>query len=311
MPDISVIIPTYHRPELVGRAIRSALGQTHRSIEVLVVVDGRDDPTVQAIGAIGDPRVHALVPDRHLGNASARNHGIAHAAGEWVAFLDDDDEWMPPKLEIQLATARDSRVPLPIIACRLIARTGKVDLIWPRRLPRPCEPLCDYMCRRSLPLAGEGLVQTSMVLTRRELLQRVRFTDDLRRYVDSDWLLRAVREPGVAVLFPDALEPLAIWHIEQGRQRVSVGGDWRWSLEWGRSRRDLFTPPAFAGFICKNVSAVAAAAGDEDAFFELLREARRLGRPSWVDLVSHLMNFTLTPSMRDQIWAVIRAIKVW
>src|SRR6185295_2654928 len=128
---------------------------------------------------------------------------------------------------------------LPIVACRVIARTGRVDLIWPRRLPRPDEPLCDYMCRRSLPLSGEGLVQSSMIVTPRELLARVPFSDGLRRHVDSDWVLRAVREPGAGIVFPDTREPLAIWHIEPGRKRVSTDSDWRYSLSWGRSRRDL------------------------------------------------------------------------
>jgi glycosyltransferase involved in cell wall biosynthesis len=306
--DISAIIPTYRRPELVTRAVRSALNQTHRPAEVIVVVDGRDEPTVDVVQAIRDPMVRVLIPDRHLGHAAARNLGVSHAIGEWVALLDDDDEWLPRKLEVQLAAAQRSHLHTPIVACRLIARTGRADLIWPRRLPRPGEALCDYLCRRSLPLSGEGLVQMSMILTRRDLLQRVRFTEGLRRHVDPDWLLRAVgpEGAGASVIFPDALEPLAVWHIEQGRARVSIGGDWRYSLRWGRSRRDLFTSQAYAGFICKNVSALAAAAGDYGAFAELLREARRFGRPSWVDLASHLMNFVLTPAARDTIWGVVQ-----
>jgi glycosyltransferase involved in cell wall biosynthesis len=286
--------------------VQSVLAQSHRPVEIIVVVDGRDDATVRALRSMNERTLRVLVPDRNLGNASARNFGVSHATGEWAAFLDDDDLWMPDKLQVQLEAARRAPHRWPIVACRVIARTGKVDLIWPRRYPRAGEPMCDYLCRRSLPVSGEGLVQTSMIVAPKALLTRVTFTDGLRRHVDPDWLLRAVREPNVGVVFPDTREPLAIWNIEQGRTRVSTSGDWRISLTWGQSQRELFTREAYAGFVCKTVSAAAAAAREPHAFGQLWREARRHGRPSWVDLASHLMNFSLTPERRDTFWRLIR-----
>lgn len=306
LENVSAIIPTYHRPADVVRAVQSVLAQSHRPAEVIVVVDGRDDATMAALRSINESTLRVLVPDQNLGNASARNFGVSHATSEWVAFLDDDDQWLPNKLQVQLEAARRGLYRWPIVACRVIARTGKVDLIWPRRLPRAGEPLCDYLCRRSLPLSGEGLVQTSMILAPRALLTRVPFTDGLRRHVDPDWALRAVREPNVGLIFPDTREPLAIWHIEQGRTRVSTGGDWRTSLEWVRERRGLFTREAYAGFICKTVSARAAASREPHTFGLLWQEARRQGRPSWVDLASHVMNFTLSPERRDALWKLLR-----
>ena len=101
---------------------------------------------------------------------------------------------------------------------------------------------------------------------------------------------------------------MAVWNIAPDRSRVSTAGDWRDSLAWGRSRRGLFTRQAYAGFVCKNVSALAAAAGARGAFGELLSEARRLGRPSWVDYTSHAMNFVLTPRARDTIWRALKRL---
>ncbi len=299
---VSVVIPTFRRADLVVRAVRTALGQTYLDLEVLVVLDGPDQATEQALSGIVDQRLRVLRTPGHIGHAAARNFGVDHARGAWVAFLDDDDEWLASKLAVQMERAAASPLAYPIVGCRVIARTGRVDLIWPRRTPRAGERLCDYLCRRSLPIAGQGLIQTSMILTRRALFERVRFADGLTRHVDPDWALRAVRVEGAGVIYPETHQPLAIWHIEPNRQRVSTGADWRASLAWGRSRHHLFSREAYAGFICKNVSALAAAAGEWPAFAELLREARRLGRPSWVDLVSHLMNFTLTPAMRDHLW---------
>src|SRR5215831_9254853 len=102
---ISVVIPTLQRPKLLLRAIGSVLRQTHREIEVIVVVDRPDPDTVSAVQSVNDPRLRVLVSPHHLTAAGARNFGVDHSTGEWVAFLDDDDEWLPNKLERQIAFA--------------------------------------------------------------------------------------------------------------------------------------------------------------------------------------------------------------
>ncbi len=139
IPSVSVVIPTYHRPDLVLRAVRSALDQTMADLEVIVVVDGRDAATCDALLTIADARVRVHVPDRHLGNADARNAGVAIARAPWVAFLDDDDVWMPAKLERQLSTATAVSAPRPIVVCHMVARNAHGDRTWPRRLPEPGE----------------------------------------------------------------------------------------------------------------------------------------------------------------------------
>jgi glycosyltransferase involved in cell wall biosynthesis len=106
LENVSAIIPTYHRPTEVVRAVQSVLAQSHRPVEIIVVVDGRDDATVRTLRSMNERTLRVLVPDRNLGNASARNFGVSHATGEWVAFLDDDDLWMPDKLQVQLEAAR-------------------------------------------------------------------------------------------------------------------------------------------------------------------------------------------------------------
>src|SRR5688572_32583220 len=103
------------------RAIRSALDQTLESIEVVVVVDGRDPATIRAVSETGDERVVVRVPLKRLGNADARNEGISVGRAPWVAFLDDDDEWLPRKLELQLDAAVKAVATNPIVSCRLIA----------------------------------------------------------------------------------------------------------------------------------------------------------------------------------------------
>lgn len=290
---VSVIIPTYLRPDLVCRAVRSVLEQTAPPLEVIVVVDGSDSATFAALATCTDPRLRIIRPERRLGNADARNVGVQEARAEWVAFLDDDDVWLPRKLERQGETARRSLARCPIVSCRLIARSGHRDLIWPRRFPTPGEPLSDYFFCRRTPFTGEGMVINSAIFTRKELLLRVPFRSGLERHVDPDWLLRAAREAGVALEFVPELEPLLIWHVEPDRSRITTQRNWRASLAWCREQRELFSPRAYAAFVLHVVGSNAAAQGDWSAFLSLLREAFGRGRPALVDLASHLGNFVL------------------
>src|SRR5215475_4171459 len=102
IPHVSVVIPTRQRPKLLKRALDSVFAQTFRQFEAIVVLDGQDDDTVRALTTIVDPRIRVFVNPHSLTAAGARNVGVSHARGEWIAFLDDDDEWLPDKLEKQL-----------------------------------------------------------------------------------------------------------------------------------------------------------------------------------------------------------------
>lgn len=109
-PLVSVIIPTFNVEAYIGETLRSVLGQQGvLNFEVLLVDDRSTDRTVaQALAAAeGDPRLHVLHNTGPQGAAGARNHGLAQARGQWVAFLDGDDLWMPDNLALKLRAARD------------------------------------------------------------------------------------------------------------------------------------------------------------------------------------------------------------
>ena len=103
MPDfiVSVIIPTYNRQHTLLAAIQSALSQTLPPLEVLVCDDGSTDGSAEAVAALDDPRVRWLTGPHAGYPAVPRNRGLREARGEWVAFLDDDDVWLPEKLAVQ------------------------------------------------------------------------------------------------------------------------------------------------------------------------------------------------------------------
>jgi glycosyltransferase involved in cell wall biosynthesis len=99
VPTVSVIIPTYNRAHLVGRAIKSVLSQTYQDFEVIVVDDGSSDNTEDVIKSIGDARLLYVRHEKNVGSNAARNTGIRLARGKYIAFQDSDDEWHRDKLQ--------------------------------------------------------------------------------------------------------------------------------------------------------------------------------------------------------------------
>jgi glycosyltransferase involved in cell wall biosynthesis len=300
-PLVSVVVPTRERPELALRAVRSALGQTIRDLEVVVAVDGEDahGDGGTAIADL-DARVRVLVLPQRLGSAEARNVAVRASNGRWIAFLDDDDEWMEEKLERQLETAHAVKASIahPIVSCRAIARRDGGDVVWPRRLPGAGETIGDYLFARRGFFAGDGFLQTSTLLTTRELLLRQPLRAELTRHEEVDWLLRAVRCDDVALLFVSRSEPLAIWNDQRARGRISTASDWRASLRWIDESRDLVTPRAYASFLLTWVAANAAQEGERRAFPRLLHRAFRHGRPTALDVAIGVGVSVLPPRVR-------------
>lgn len=293
-PSVSVVIPTRSRPTLVVRAVSSVLGQTMTDLEVVVVIDGPDPDTVGALESIASPRLKVVALPRQGGGARARNEGVKAATGEWLAFLDDDDEWLPEKLERQLIVARESAGRHPIVACQVVARTARGEFIWPRK--PPCEPLSEYLLARDSLRQGEGLLQTSTLLTTRKLLVEVPFEEGLRKHQDWDWLLHAVRAPGARIEFVP--QPLTVWNLEPSSVSVSRRHDWQGSLTWIRDRRSLVTSRAYASFIATQVASQAARQKQWRAFLPLLTEMFQAGKPKLIDILLFLGMWMVPPSLR-------------
>ena len=100
LPFVSVIIPTYNRAVSIGRAIESVLGQTYVEYEIVVVDDGSTDNTQQILKTYDG--LIKCIAQKNAGVSAARNAGIQIARGEWIAFLDSDDQWFPNYLKLQI-----------------------------------------------------------------------------------------------------------------------------------------------------------------------------------------------------------------
>jgi glycosyltransferase involved in cell wall biosynthesis len=106
MPSVSIIIPTHNRPDMLREAVDSALAQTFQDFEIIVVLNGASADTVAMAGRLRGTAKIRIVEMEDATLAAARNFGLTFAAGEWIAFLDDDDIWLPDKLAVQLAAAQ-------------------------------------------------------------------------------------------------------------------------------------------------------------------------------------------------------------
>src|SRR5262245_46961170 len=104
MPKVSVIIPTHNRADFLRDAIFSVLNQTFQDFEIIVVDDASTDNTSEVIGAFNDERIRYLRHDTNKGGSAARNTGILNSQCDYIAFLDDDDQWLPEKLAKQVDT---------------------------------------------------------------------------------------------------------------------------------------------------------------------------------------------------------------
>ena len=191
---VSVVIPTHDRAGRVERAIDSAVGQSHPPAEVIVVDDGSRDGTVSRLAVYRD-RI-ALLEQRHRGVSAARNRGIRHATGSFVAFLDSDDRWGENHLaRLVEALEREGGIPW---ACSnaLVEEEG----VRTGRLLNPAGRADSRGALDFFSAAGQGVrFHTSALLVRRDLLIALGGFDEARRHAeDLDlWWRIARREPRI------------------------------------------------------------------------------------------------------------------
>jgi glycosyltransferase involved in cell wall biosynthesis len=247
VPRVSVIIPTLRRPTVVLRALGSVLAQTFADFEVIVVIDGPDDPTRESLATIYDPRVRVVPLQENVGIARVRNAGIAASSAPYIAFLDDDDEWLPNKLALQVAAAEALGGKRILLAASFFDRGADFERVLPLRPLLPGEALSEFMfCRKGL-LSRAGHLQTSTYFVSRALAREVPFRPEVRPQEDFDWLLRC--DALADRPFHLVLEPISIYHNEQTTGREGAAGDFDFFWNYVHDNRSLFTPAAFSFYL--------------------------------------------------------------
>ena len=208
-PTVSVIIPTYNRAHLIGRAIRSVLNQTYQDFELIVVDDGSTDNTEEVVKGFNDGRIRYIRHDENRGGAAARNTGIKASQGEYIAFLDSDDEWLPHKIEKQLTVFSKGSLRLGVVytGVRTVdLRSGRLIHI---KLPQARGDIFRKLLSENVVVGS-----TSTALIRRSCLGKSGlFDENLPSRQDLDLWIRLARY----YTFDYVREVLAVIYIHKNR----------------------------------------------------------------------------------------------
>ena len=204
-PTVSVIIPVYNGADEVRRAIDSALAQTKVSVEVIVLNDGSKDETASVLQEYGD-RIRA-VNQHNSGLSKTRNNGIALATGEWVAFLDHDDYWLPEKLSLQLQAAERTGFDIVYTNAGNFGDVGRVSEL-------RSEPQAMKEGDLLEPLLQDNFIVVSSVMIRRAVIQDIGcFDTSLPSVEDWDlWLKLSAR----GIRFAAVGQPVTMYQWRAG-----------------------------------------------------------------------------------------------
>lgn len=189
MPLVSAIITTWNRSAMLKRAIASVLAQTFRDFELIVLDNNSSDNTMEAVRAFRDGRLRYL---RHspLGISEARNAGVRESRGEFVGFLDDDDEWLPYKLEKQVTLFLNASARVGMVYGGFYRITPQGAIYDEFRPTLRGETLLEYLCSRD-PLTGSA----SNALMRKNVFAVAGgYEERLKTYEDWEFYLRLMRK---------------------------------------------------------------------------------------------------------------------
>jgi glycosyltransferase involved in cell wall biosynthesis len=207
---ISVVIPTYNRSNIISKTINSVINQTYANWECIVVDDFSTDDTEQVISRINEceQRVRYTVNKQSKGAQGARNTGIKEASGEWIAFLDSDDEWVPTKLELQMKVlAENGFEPYTVIHgnCILDDHELNTQTTWDLPKTEGLKPF-KLLLQRASPVFPT-------ILTSKKALEDIGYLDEnVPSYQEWDTALLLSK----LCYFVHIEEPLFIYHYHKG-----------------------------------------------------------------------------------------------
>lgn len=273
------------------------MGQTMAEFEIVVVVDGPDAATEAALAVIGDHRLRVFVNERSCGPGGARNRGAAMAQGEWVAFLDDDDEYLPDMLERMLAVAGGRRV---MLCCRCRVFMPEATYDWPRETYRQDMTVDDYLFDRRTMFRGARYMATSTYMLPRDVFLQTQFGTSSHNE-DTTLVLRVTKQAGVPLEM--VRDVLVLVHAEATPDSLGPNYDWRAMLGWAQASRTLLTRRGYSGFSLIYLGSQAARRRDWRGVPVLLWHAFRYGAPRPMHLAA-FAGFWLVPAdMRQRLRA--------
>ena len=239
---VSVVIPNYNCYDTLKRALESVVNQTHDRLEIIVVDDGSQDVkrVTSIVHAFDDPRIKLIALENNSGGSRARNVGIRHAVGKYIAFLDSDDAWHISKIEKQIECAEKCGKESILVYCRsrIISKHGSE--VKPDRGIKPNENFTEYR------FVGGGFIPTPSIFVDRKSALTCLFDEELRRHQDHDFIFKLVNH-GVAFVFIDDTLVNVYW--DSDKKLIEKGWSIDQTLNVARKYAHHFTQKAIGRYL--------------------------------------------------------------
>ena len=208
LPLVSIIIPTYNRKNLIQGAIKSALNQSYKNIEIIVVEDGSNCGIKTYIENLDDKKVIYVNHDNNCGLSVARNTGMNLAKGEYIAFLDDDDRWLHKKIEYQVKVAFKSKKKCEMIYCYNVDYNN--SLTYKNLRVHARGEMAKFIFN------GHLLPSSSMLIKIKSLISIGGHSENLKSCIDHDiWMKMAIH--GFKM---DLVEQGLVYSVDFDRERM-------------------------------------------------------------------------------------------
>ncbi|MGJ3250979.1 MAG: glycosyltransferase family 2 protein [Elainellaceae cyanobacterium] len=279
-PLISIIIPTYNRPQLLPRAVQSALAQTIDNFEVLVIDDGSPEP----VNLPDHPRLRVIRSPKNQGTAATRNAGARAAQGRYITYLDDDDQLLPHMAEVSLKALNHTTLPQPVAVLSGLDVLNSDGEAVETRLP-PTLPRGSYFFLEEIEPGKSFLSKQTLVVERDVLLGIGGYDETLQSRVHTEMFLRL--NPVCSIV---GLPTVTYQLITHEGPRISRNPSLR-QISFQRlvkKHKPIFKahPRMFADFVYKHAQMSYRLGQKRAAFFSLLwavqiHPRHILGRVTW------------------------------
>lgn len=241
---VSVVITTVNRPHELEKAIQSCVKQNYVDMEIIVVVDGGNAEILDLLGQYSNVKIISNIPC--IGGASSRNIGIQNATKYWVALLDDDDEWLDDKLNIQLEALKqyDDQEVVSFTSLLTYVKKPNKMYVLPREEYKQGENIGDYLFTLKKG-RWNGWIQTSTLMAPKHVFLKIPFDPELPKHQDWDWIMR-VYQKNIPIVH--IKQPLTIYH-KLSSTSVAQNPNWKFSYNWINKYKNIVSNVSYSDFL--------------------------------------------------------------
>lgn len=247
MEKVSAIIPTVGRIDSLKKSVESVLNQTYPISEIIIVVDGVSPEVRKEFVSKDTSTIKVIETGKNFGGSTARNIGINNATGDWIALLDDDDTWLPLKIEKQINEISKYSLEDNVFAFTgvKIYKPNGAFIDMPRRKWNDSRKIWDYLFTPHFGRTG-GFIQTSSILASKNFFIKNPFTEGLPKHQDWDWLIKAqILENLYVIYINDSL----VSYQSDTSDSVGKKNMWQFSLKWIEGYKEKISKNAYDNFI--------------------------------------------------------------